>query len=215
MIDLQASAWIAAARSQCNCPPRLAPHKRARCVVCHSSPGEAAMKDTIKNFVHYPKLSKAAINHLQSNSDPGRTLGRTEPRPGQPAGGCPPGRGAGLQRRSRVGLGCGSVPLLLQLQFGVSPSQRVGEGDVHLDELEPSPGASAAIERSSHGRVVLIVVGLISNGHGDLPASAPLTPLRRGWQPYQCGSPVDPHEGSSSGPRRWDAMAVDAGLPLL
>jgi hypothetical protein len=39
------------------------------------------MKDTIKNFVHYPKLSKAAINHLQSNSDPGRTLGRTEPPP--------------------------------------------------------------------------------------------------------------------------------------
>jgi hypothetical protein len=23
---------------------------------------------------------------------------------------------------------------------------------------------------------------LISNGHGDLPASAPLTPLRCGWQ---------------------------------
>jgi hypothetical protein len=83
--------------------------------------------------------------------------------------------------------------LLAQLKLGVSPAYCSAEGHVHLDELEPRPGASAAVERSSHRRVVFIVVGLISNGHGDLPASAPLTPLWPGWQPRQCGSTEDPH----------------------
>jgi hypothetical protein len=67
-------------------------------------------------------------------------------------------------------------------QARVSPAHCSAEGQVHLDELEPRPGASAAVERISHGLVVFIVIGLISNGHGDLPASAPLTPLRCGWQ---------------------------------
>jgi hypothetical protein len=91
--------------------------------------------------------------------------------------------------------------LLVQLELGVTPAHCSAEDHVHLDELEPRPSASAAVKRSSHGRVVFIVVGLISNGHGELPASAPLTPLWRGWQPHQCGrwrphtAPVGRHGG--------------------